>query len=157
MQQCIKDIKIFSEFDLFGKVPELYFKGKSQRTSVFGKILTYVYIAIYIAYFIYKIVRMVKKIDITFYESYAFSGIPSMPLNNQNFYGGFSLGGVIDETIYYPVVSFQEGHRENGKMVYKDPPIYVELERCKIEKFGDLLDDASSEEIAKVKRYVKEL
>ena len=43
---CNLDYKFLSEFDLFGKEPELYFKGKPQRTSKVGKALTYLYIII---------------------------------------------------------------------------------------------------------------
>ena len=80
MKSCNIQCEFLSEFDLFGKIPEIYFKGKSQRTSVFGKVLTYFYIAIYVAFFIYKIIRMYEKVDISFYETYAFSGIPSINL-----------------------------------------------------------------------------
>ena len=69
MKRCNIDFELLSEFDLFGKEPELYFKGKSQRVSLFGKILTYFYVLLYAAFFIYKIVRMIQKVDITFFET----------------------------------------------------------------------------------------
>ena len=106
MKRCNIDCEFLSEFDLFGKEPELYFKGKSQRTSVFGKFLTYFYLFIYAAFFAYKIVRMLEKVDISFYETYAFSGTPSIKLTNDLFYGGFSLGDIIDDKLYYPVVYY---------------------------------------------------
>ena len=140
MKRCNIDCQFLSEFDLFGKEPELYFKGKSQRTSKFGKVLTYCYITIYVAFFIYKIIRMLQKVDITFFETFAYSGIPSIKLTNDLFYGGFSINGVIDETIYFPVVSYYEGHRENGKMVW-DPATIMELEICQLEKFGEKYRD----------------
>ena len=37
-----------TDFDLFGKVPELYYKGRSKKSSTFGIILTVIYIALYI-------------------------------------------------------------------------------------------------------------
>ena len=136
MKRCNLDCQFISEFDLFGKDPEFYFKGKPQRTSKFGKFLSYFYIAIYVSFFLYKIIRMLKKVDITFYESYAYSGLPSIQLNNNLFYGGFSLSGIIEPSIYYPMVFYWEGHRENGQMIWEDPPKVLDLERCKIEKFG---------------------
>ena len=140
MKRCNIDCEFLSEFDLFGKEPELYFKGKSQRTSVFGKFLTYFYLFIYAAFFAYKIVRMLEKVDISFYETYAFSGTPSIKLTNDLFYGGFSLGDIIDDTLYYPVVYYYEGHRENGKMVWNDGTI-LELEVCQLNKFGERYRD----------------
>ena len=136
MKRCNLDCQFLSEFDLFGKEPELYFKGKPQRTSKLGKVLTYLYIIIYIAFFLYKIIRMLQKVDITFFETYAYSGIPSIKLTNDLFYGGFSLNGIIDPTIYFPVVYFYEGHRENGVMIWDEPAKILELEICQLEKFG---------------------
>ena len=137
MKRCNLDCEFLSEFDLFGKEPELYFKGKSQRTSIFGKILTYFYALLYAAFFIYKIVRMLKKVDISFYETYAFSGIPSIHLNNHLFYGGFAIGGTMDEKLYFPIVYFYEGHKENGEMVWELPYKMLDLEPCQLDKFAE--------------------
>ena len=36
---------------------------------------------------------MLKKSDVSFYEAYVYTeGTPEIELNNENFYGGFSLG-----------------------------------------------------------------
>ena len=137
MKRCNLDCQFLSEFDLFGKEPQLYFKGKPQRTSKLGKFFTYFYIIIYIGFFFYKITRMLQKVDITFFETYAYSGVPSIKLTNDLFYGGFSLNGVIDPTIYFPIVYFYEGHRENGVMVWEEPYKIMELEICQLEKFGE--------------------
>ena len=139
MKRCNLDCQFLSEFDLFGKEPELYFKGKPQRTSLFGKVLTYIYIFLYIAFFIYKIVRMLKKVDITFYETYAYSGFPSIQLSPENFYGGFALGGMVEETLYYPKAFYYKGHRVEGIMNWET--IELELEVCQLEKFGSKYQD----------------
>ena len=89
MKRCQIDCDLIAEFDLFGKEPEFYFKGKSQRVSWFGRIFSVFYIVLYAAFVIYKLVRMLKKVDIDFYETYAFSGVPSIELNNDLFYGGY--------------------------------------------------------------------
>ena len=56
---------------------------------------------------------MLKKVDISFYETYVYTnGTPEIELNNENFYGGFGLGNPLkrktfkDESIYFPKVSF---------------------------------------------------
>ena len=139
MKRCNLDCQFLSEFDLFGKEPELYFKGKPQRTTLFGKILTYFYISIYIAFFIYKIIRMLKKADITFYESNAFSGVPSIKLTSDLFYLGFSVNNNIDPTLYYPIAFFYEETRVGAVMEPKKQ--IMELELCKIEKFGEKYRD----------------
>ena len=73
-----------TDFDLFGKVPELYYKGKSKKASTMGLVLTVIYIILYIAFLIYKLIRMFKRVDMTFYDSYTFQGLPSINLTNTN-------------------------------------------------------------------------
>ena len=124
MRRCPIDCEIITDFDLFGKEPEFFYKGKSQRASWIGQIFSVLYIVLYITFLIYKFVRMLQKVDINFYETYAFSGIPSIQLTNDLFYGGFSIGGIIDETIYYPVVYYFTETTESGK---KNKLIFLSL------------------------------
>ena len=129
MKRCQIDCEFFSEFDLFGKEPEFFYKRKSQKTLYFGRILSVIYIVLYIAFFIYKLVRMIKKVDIDFYETYAFSGIPSVPLNKENFYAGFSIGGIMDKTLYFPALQYWVETRTDG--IKNDPfTKNLDLEVC---------------------------
>ena len=134
MKRCQIDCDLLTEFDLFGKEPEFFYKGKAQRTSWFGRIFSVFYIVLYVAFVIYKLVRMIEKVDIDFYETYAFSGIPTIKLNNNLFYGGFTIGGIIDETIYFPVVQHYVEKTVNGERLseYTDVP----LTHCTLNKFG---------------------
>ena len=134
MKRCQIDCDLLTEFDLFGKEPEFFYKGKAQRTSWFGRIFSVFYIVLYVAFVIYKLVRMIEKVDIDFYETYAFSGIPSIKLNNNLFYGGFSIGGIIDETIYFPVVRHYVEKTVNG--VRRSEFTDVPLIKCTLDKFG---------------------
>ena len=106
-----------TDFDLFGKVPELYYKGRSKKSSTFGIILTVIYIVLYIAFLIYKLVRMFKRVDMTFYDSYTFNGLPSIKLTNNEFFGGFGMGGIIDERMYYLTVEYVSLVNQNGEWV----------------------------------------
>ena len=135
MKRCQIDCELIQNFDLFGKLPEFFYKGKSQRVSWFGRIFSVFYIVLYVAFVIYKLVRMLKKVDIDFYETYAFSGIPSIKLNNDLFYGGFTIGGLIDETLYFPVVYHYTETTVNG-VRESLPPEPVALTRCSLDMFG---------------------
>ena len=64
MRYCQIDCDVISEFDLFGKEPEFYYKGRPQRSSWFGQIFSVLYIILYIAFLVYKLVRMIQKVDI---------------------------------------------------------------------------------------------
>ena len=137
---CNIRCKILDDIDLFGKEPELYFKGNSKRTSFVGKSFTILYIAIYIAFVIYKLIRMIKYKDVSFYQTTTFTGqTPSLHLTNKDFYGGFSLGNpytlktFIDERIYFPKVVFMEGHKVGNDWNFISKT--VETEICKLEKF----------------------
>jgi hypothetical protein len=135
MKRCQIDCDLIENFDLFGKQPEFFYKGKSQRVSWFGRIFSVFYIVLYVAFVIYKLVRMLKKVDIDFYETYAFSGIPSIKLNNDLFYGGFTIGGLIDETLYFPVVYHYTETTVNG-VRESLPPEPVALTQCSLDMFG---------------------
>ena len=160
MKRCQIDCEFFSELDLFGKEPEFFYKGKAQKTSYFGRILSVLYIALYIAFFIYKLVRMIKKVDIDFYETYAFTGTPSVSLNKENFYAGFSIGGIMDKTLYFPAVQYWVETRTDG---IKNQPIIkdIELEVCQLEKFGSshqgLLKDKPLQNFYCIKNVEEEL
>ena len=138
---CKKFCKLFDDMDMFGKEPELYFKGNTKRTSWLGKIFTFIYILIYAAFFIYKLYRMIKNKDVDFYQTTTFTGqTPSIHLNNEMFYGGFALGNpstlktFVDESIYYAEAYFISGHKEGNDWIFIPKPLEVEV--CKLEKFG---------------------
>ena len=123
-----------TDFDLFGKNPELYYKGRSKKSSIFGIILTVIYIILYIAFLVYKLIRMFKRVDVTFYDSYTFQGIPSIPLTNNEFYGRFGMGGIIDEKMYYLELDYVSQVRVNGE--WETERRRLETEICQLEKFG---------------------
>ena len=132
-------------FDLFGKVPKLYYKGMEKRKTYIGSLSTILYIIIYIGFFIYKIDRMLKKIDLNLYETYIFSDVPSIELTNEIYYGGFALldpitsKPYIDETIYYPKGYFISKKRIGDDWIKSENEL--EFEICKLEKFGSHYKD----------------
>ena len=96
------------EIDLFGKEIEIYYDGKSRLTTWFGNSFTLLYAAAYLGFFIYKLIRMIQRDDVTFYDSYAFTGEPpNINLTKEKFYGGFALGNpltlqtFVDNSIYF--------------------------------------------------------
>ena len=124
-------LKILKEIDFFGKSPEFYINGKPKKISYIGRIFTFIFIIIYIIIFVYKLYRMFRRVDITFYDSYSFANkIPSIQITNENFYLIFTLSDsdyqpFIDETIYHPIAYFIDEEIEE-----------IQLERCNLEKIG---------------------
>ena len=133
--------KYTKNFDLFGKEPDLYYKGKSKKTSWMGRSFTKLYLLSYLSFLIYKIIRLIRKSDITFYETFIYeSEPPKVKITNENFYGGFALQDpesydvFIDEGIYIPKASFRKAEKKGDKFQWSI--VDLELEPCKIEKFG---------------------
>ena len=129
------------EVDLFGKEAELYYKGKNKKSALIGRIFTILYVLIYLAFFVYKLVRMLQKVDVTFYQTTAYTGEPPyIHLTNENFYGGFALSNArtlqpfIDPTIYFIDLQFRTGERINNLWNWKIQRL--ELEICQLEKFN---------------------
>ena len=129
------------DIDLFGKDPELYFKGRNKKSTLIGRIFTVLYVIIYLAFFTYKLYRMIIRVDVTFYQTTAYTGeVPSIHLTNEIFYGGFALSNgqtlqpFVDETIYYIDAQFRTGQRINNVWNWKVQRI--ELEICNLAKFN---------------------
>ena len=125
-------MKCLFELDLFSKEPNLYYKGKSQKNTIPGLIFSIIHIILFVAYLIYKLFRMFKRKDVVFYDSYAYDKeIPSINLTKENFNGAFSVGGLIDETIYHIKAYYVSKVR--NEEIERDE---LEIEACNIEKFG---------------------
>ena len=131
---------------MFGKEPELYYKRRPKKTSWIGRIFSFAFVSLYFAFFIYKLIRMMKKVDVTFYDTFTYAAKPpSVKLNNNNFYGGFALEHpitydvFIDESIYIPKAYFKRAERKGDNFEWYS--VELELERCKLEKFGSHYQD----------------
>ena len=123
---------LFKGIDFFGKLPEFYINGKQKQVTIFGRVLTILFILIYIIIIMYKIYRMFERIDVTFYDTYSNSDeIPSIHVTKENFslifavYNDSSLP-FIDESIYYPVAYF------NGEEIKE-----IDIVRCNYNYIGN--------------------
>ena len=141
-----KFCKLIRDYDKFGKEARLYYNGEEKKTTWFGNILSILYTLMYIFFLTYKLFRMLKKEDVSFYETNSYKEKPpSIQLSQNNFYGGFGLeipdtyDPFIDETIYFPKAYFKQGIRngEEWNWTIKE----LELEKCNISKFGKFYQD----------------
>jgi len=145
-QNCGLSFKFLKNIDIFDKNFDLYYKGKNKKTTYVGSFFTILYVLCYSAFFLYKILRMVNKREVTFYDTIAFlEEIPEIQATNENFYGGFALehpvtyDNFIDETIYYPRAYYKIGRLEGDNWIWNIKEI--ELEPCRLEKFGSFYKD----------------
>ena len=145
-ENCGLSFKFLKNIDIFDKSFELYYKGKSKKSTYIGSIFTICYGVIYFSFFLYKILRMINKRDITFYDTTAhLEEIPEIDATNENFYGGFALehpetyDNFIDESIYYPKAYYKIGRLKGDDWIWNIKEI--ELEKCQLEKFGSTYKD----------------
>ncbi len=131
---------------MFGKEPELYYKGSNKKTTLIGRIFSISFITIYFVFFVYKLIRMLKKKDVTFYDTFTYAEEPpSVKITKENFYGGFALEDpntydvFIDEGVYIPKAYFKKAERKGD--IFDWQIIELELERCKVENFGSLYQE----------------
>ena len=132
---------IIKEIDLFGKEPDIYYKGRQRKTTWMGRICTFIYIIIYIFFFIYKLVRMFKRQDVNFSETNSSTGgLPKIHLTKELFTYGLALANrdqepFIDESIYYPTAYLTGKKTINGKEEQVNEEIKFGI--CTIDDFGD--------------------
>ena len=131
----------FFDIDLFGSDVDIYYKGRPKRNSWIGRILTLLYAGIYIFFFIFRVVRMANKEDVTFYDTYAFNGEPPyMQLNHEIFYSGVALihpflgKPYVDPSIYNVKITHLSGVKDGFSFRYV--PNVLPIEICDINKFG---------------------
>ena len=127
------------EIDIFGKEPELYYRGRKKKSTLIGRIFTLLYIIIYLSIFIYELIVMIKREEISYISTVDYSNkSPRVFLTNDNFYSGFGLLSptgepMFDESIYHLKATLWNRKRLNG--LYKWEKIDLELEKCKLQKF----------------------
>lgn len=136
--KCLRNVscRILKDVDMFAKEPELYFKGKSKKTTWIGRVLTILFIFVYIAIIIYKVIRMFKRTDGTFFDTFMYEDKPPLiQLSSDKFYGGFALedpytyDAFVDEGIYYPKAYFKRTERKGDDFEWDIKEL--EIERCK--------------------------
>ena len=144
--KCHCSCKCMHKFDLFAKEVELYYQGNNKKSILIGRIFSIIYVVIYGAFFIYQLVRMIKRSDATFYDSYSFTGEPpNIKLTKEKFYGGFALGNpltletYVDDSIYNVKAYYRNGVKKGSHWSWTTMPLKIET--CKLEKFGEKYRD----------------
>ena len=139
---CNVRCRIWKDIDMFGKEPELYYKSRPKKTSWMGRILSFLFVLVYFAFFLYKLIRMLKRVDVTFYDTFTYADKPpAIPLTHNNFYIAFALedpityNPFVDESVYYPKAYFKRAEMKGDDFEWKI--VELEVERCKLEKFGE--------------------
>ena len=138
---CNVRCRLIKDIDMFGKEPELYYKTRPKKTSWIGRILSISFVFIYFAFFIYKFIKMLRRVDVTFYDTFTYaSSPPIVPITHENFYIAFALEDpnsydpFINEGVYYPKAAFKRAEMKGEQFEWQVVPL--EVEKCNLNKFG---------------------
>ena len=138
---CNVRCRLIKDIDMFGKEPELYYKTRPKKTSWIGRILSISFVFIYFAFFIYKFIKMLRRVDVTFYDTFTYaSSPPIVPITHENFYIAFALEDpnsydpFINEGVYYPKAAFKRAEMKGEQFEWEVVPL--EVEKCNLNKFG---------------------
>ena len=130
-------------FDMFGKKISLFFNGNETDGTTIGKVMTFTYVGLYIILFLIFTCMVILKKNGSYYDSEINpEELQEIKLNRDLLYFGFSLqndktyDSYLDETIYYPKAYYKQAKREESN-VWKWELEEIEIEKCKIEKFGE--------------------
>ena len=133
----------FMDLDMYSKRIGLFYQSKDKISSKFGIFLTIIYIFTSLGLFIFYTSQTIQRTSINVHDSTMYLKESSnLNIEPNMFYFAFGVENpqtsarFIDETIYYPKVTFIEKVKESTKV--KTVEEYeIEIERCKPEKFGD--------------------
>ena len=138
---CNVRCRLIKDIDMFGKEPELYYKTRPKKTSWIGRILSFSFVFIYFVFFIYKFIKMLRRVDVTFYDTFTYaSSPPIVPITHENFYIAFALEDpnsydpFINEGVYYPKAAFKRAEMKGEQFDWQVVPL--EVEKCNLNKFG---------------------
>ena len=127
--------------DLYGKEPDFYYKHYTTKTTWTGRIFTFLYFGVYIAFFVYKIERMANRKDVIFYDTNSNRGeTPSIYLNKELFYAAFAFDNpltnipFIDEKLYTISGQYIVQTKENDE-IKKDIKNFT-FKPCEVSDFG---------------------
>ena len=133
----------FMDLDMYSKRIGFFYENKDRIGSKFSFFLTIVYIFISLGLFIFYTNQTIRRTNIKVHDSTMYLKESSnINIDPNLFYFAFGVENpetstrFIDETIYYPKVTFFQKIKE-GTALTTIEERELEIERCKQEKFGE--------------------
>ena len=131
-----------TDFDMYSKRIGLFYQKKEKIGTLFGFILTMIYIVVSLFLFFFYISEIISRKNMRVHDSTIYPREPpSIKLDNNLLYFAFGVeipngtARFIDPTIYYPKVHLLDKKKEGGnlKTVFEEELV---VERCNDTKFG---------------------
>ena len=133
---------------IYSKPIGFFYRDKERIGTIFGFILTILYLIICLSLFVFYTLKTINKSDMKVHDSFLYQKeAPEMKINSSYFYFAFGVENYltgytrfIDETIYYPRVEYVHKVKE-GTIFKTIEKKSLNFERCKSEKFGKDYED----------------
>ena len=142
----MNELKTKEKYDLFRKDISLYFRGSNYYSTLFGKMATIVYIALYVLLLVYSSFCGILKKNGTFTsEKTVTKELPNLTLSKDNLYFSYALedpityNNIRDDEIYYTEAYYKYGKRVNGNWIWEQQKL--EVGPCEVEYFGEKYQD----------------
>ena len=139
-------INLFN-FDIYSRRISFFYNTREKIGSIFGFILTMLYVFSTITLFLIYMIRTINRTDVKVNDSTMHAqGLPSIDINPDILYFAFglenpiTLNRYIDETIYSPLIRLIKREKENGSFVTKTHLI-IKPKRCNVTTFGEKYKD----------------
>ena len=139
----MKSFQHFYEYDMFGYTVRLYFNGSTKKGTLFGLIVTLIYIFTFIAVTIYYITQTFNRKNYTFSTStMEHEEITSIKLDKDIFALNFALQDpinyleFIDETIYTIKANLITGKRDPVSQIFIWNYEEIKTGPCTLDMFG---------------------
>ena len=133
----------FHDIDMYSKKLGFFYRNKDNIGSSFGACLTLLYIFVSLGLFIFYTSQSIQRKNIKVHDSTVYlKETSNLNIDQYLFYFAFGVENpntstrFIDETIYYPKVTFYEKVKE-GTTLKTIEEKNLNVERCKQEKFGE--------------------
>ena len=130
-------------FDIYSKRIGFFFNNRERIGTYFGLFLTIMYIFISLVFFGVNLFFVINRATVREYDSTLYSkDVPSIDINPDLLYFSFGLERAdtlkkyVDESIYYPEISFVEEVKVNGEFKTVERK-EIGYEVCKQQNIGD--------------------
>ena len=131
------------DLDMYSKRIGFFYRDKDKIGSSFGVSLTITYIFVSLSLFIFYTSQTIRRTEINVHDSTMYrKEATNINIDPNLFYFAFGVENpntstrFIDETIYYPRVTFFEKVKEGTTLKTVEEKV-LDIERCKQEKFGE--------------------
>ena len=132
----------YTDFDMYSKKIGFFFNDKEKVSSLFGFLLTMLYIFVSMILFFYQLILAIQRKNLKVYDTTIYSkDMPIIDVDINQLYFAFGLeypntaNRYIDESIYTVELTFLDKRKIEDEFVTVDER-KLDFEKCDVNNFG---------------------